>query len=53
MIKKSVEMLKALFFIGRNKTINKRKKSDKPEVKVNLASSKEDWTYHYWLNFGC
>jgi len=53
MIKKSIEVLKALFFFGRNENDNDTKKGVKSKVNENSESSEEDWSYHYWLNLSC
>lgn len=52
MIKKSIEVLKALFFLGRNKNENENnsKKGVKSTVNEISESSEEDCSYHYWLN---
>jgi hypothetical protein len=51
MIKKSLEVIKALFFFERNE--NNIKIIIKPTVNKNLQSSEEDCSYHYWLNLSC
>ncbi|WP_185965939.1 hypothetical protein [Flavobacterium sp. ZT3R18] len=53
MIKKSIEVVKTLFFFGRTENENNSKKRIKPTVNENLESSDEDWSYHYWLNWSC
>jgi hypothetical protein len=53
MINKSIEVLKALFFFGRNENDNNSKKRMKPTVNENSESSGENWSYHYWLNLSC
>jgi hypothetical protein len=53
MIKKSIEVLKALFFFGRNENDNNSEKRMKPTVNANSEYSEEDWSYHYWWNCTC